>query len=205
MHLGVIDESYLPFKDLIALIGAVYSSDWDRIKDRVFAFLWTLCLVEDWDSSTNDKTQSAFRQLRDLIDNKLPGQRVVERIEQDFPIFDEVRDATSKANIIYRTLMAFNLSRRGIDWAKRDRSPDGSMEDHHLFPRDWLANNRDPAEDKQLWASLRDSVLNRIFVSKDANSEAKAQVPPNYLCLLTAHERRVLQIPESFLGPLAGC
>ena len=61
----------------------------------------------------------------------------------------------------------------------------------------------DPAEDRQLWSSLRDSVLNRIFVSKEANNQAKAQVPPNYLDQLTADERRLLQIPESFLGPLA--
>jgi hypothetical protein len=46
-------------------------------------------------------------------------------------------------------------------------------------------------------------VLNRIFVSKKANTDAKAQIPPNYLCKLTAEERRWLQIPESFLGPLA--
>jgi hypothetical protein len=65
-----------------------------------------------------------------------------------------------------------------------------------------LGNNRDQKEDKQLWASLRDSVLNRIFVSGKANADARAQTPPNYLCKLTAEERRELQIPESFLGPL---
>jgi hypothetical protein len=100
--------------------------------------------------------------------------------------------------------MAFNLSRRGVDWAGIARSPTATdtLEDHHLFPRDWLVDNRDHSEDKQLWASLRDSVLNRIFVSKQANAEAKAQTPPNYLGKLTAEERRWLQIPESFLGPL---
>jgi hypothetical protein len=48
----------------------------------------------------------------------------------------------------------------------RKRDTTKTLEDHHLFPRDWLHNNRDQAEEKQLWASLRDSVLNRIFVSK---------------------------------------
>ena len=77
------------------------------------------------------------------------------------------------------------------------------LEDHHIFPRDWLGNNRDQTDDKQLWNALRDSVLNRVFVSKKANSDAKAQTPPSYLAKLTAEERRTLQIPESFLGPLA--
>ena len=203
MHMGVIDDSYLPFKDMIALIGAAYFSNWDQVKDRVIAFLWTLCLVEDWDSGTNDKTRAASRQLRELLDGKLSGEVIVGKIEQGFPNFEEVVDATSKASIVYRTLMAFNLSRRGIDWKGIARSSTETLEDHHLFPRDWLANNRDHAEDKQLWASLRDSVLNRIFVSKQANAEAKAQTPPNYLRELTAEERRQLQIPESFLGPLA--
>jgi Protein of unknown function DUF262 len=66
LHMGVIDHSYLPFKDLIALIGAAYSDAWDHVKDRVIAFLWMLCLVEDWDSSTNDKTRAAFKQLDDF-------------------------------------------------------------------------------------------------------------------------------------------
>src|SRR5262249_6767531 len=49
---------------------------------------------------------------------------------------------------------------------------------------------------------LNKRVLNRIFVSKKANSDAKAHTPPNYLGKLSVDQRRVLQIPESFLGPL---
>jgi hypothetical protein len=140
--------------------------------------------------------------LTTLLEGRLSGEEIARRIETDFPEFDEVREATSKASIVYRTLMAFNLSRRGIDWTGIARSPMEPQEDHHIFPRDWLGNNRDSSEDKQLWASLRDSVLNRIFVSEKANAEAKAQTPPSYLCKLTQAERRQLQIPESFLGPL---
>jgi hypothetical protein len=40
-------------------------------------------------------------------------------------------------------------------------------------------------------------------VSKKANDLAKAQTPPNYLTKLTVEERRVLQVPDSFLGPLS--
>lgn len=164
--------------------------------------MWALCIIEDWDSSTNDKTRSSFRRLQELINGKLEWFSIIDSIEKLFPSFDEVRDATSKTSIIYRTFMAFNLARGGIDWAKNLRSTTEAQEDHHIFPKDWLSNNRHPNEDKQLWTSLRDSVLNRIFVSKKANSDAKAQIPPNYLIKLTAAERRVLQIPESFLGPL---
>jgi hypothetical protein len=202
VHMGVIDDSYLPFKDLIALIGATYSNRWDEIKDRAIAFLWMICLVEDWDSSTNDKTKAAFKQLTDLLNGHLAADTVVKRLEEGFPDFEQVRDATSKANIIFRTLMAFNLARRGIDWAGYARSATETQEDHHIFPRDWLLNNRDQTEDKQTWAALRDSVLNRTFVSRKANLDARAQIPPSYLGKLTAAERRQLQIPESFLGPL---
>jgi hypothetical protein len=203
IHMGVIDDSYLPFKDLIALIGATYSGHWNETKDRVIAFLWTICLVEDWDSSTNDKTRAAFRQLADLLNGNQASDVIVKRLEKDFPDFDQVRDATSKASLIFRTFMAFNLARGGIDWAGSARSTAQTQEDHHIFPREWLLSNREQSEDKQTWASLRDSVLNRIFVSRQANLDARAQTPPNYLGGLTAAERRQLQIPESFLGPLA--
>jgi hypothetical protein len=84
LDMGVIDYSYLPFKDLIALIGSAYSDNWAQVKDRVIAFLWTLCLVEDWDSSTNDKTRAAFRQLTDLLKGELSGEAIVEKIERGF-------------------------------------------------------------------------------------------------------------------------
>jgi hypothetical protein len=204
-EMGVMDDSYLPFKDLIALIGATYSlhsGNWKTVQPRVVAFLWAACLVEDWDSSTNEKTRSWFRQLGDLLNGKLLKEAVIKRLENEFPSYEDVRDVTSKASLVYRTFMTFNLAKGGTDWAGLERSPKLSQEDHHIFPRDWLSNNRDPMEEKQLWSSLRDSVLNRIFVSKKANAEARAQTPPNYLAKLTPAQRRVLQIPESFLGPL---
>jgi hypothetical protein len=40
--MGVINDSYLPFKDLIALIGSTYRKQWDQVRDRVVAFLWTV-------------------------------------------------------------------------------------------------------------------------------------------------------------------
>lgn len=49
---------------------------------------------------------------------------------------------------------------------------------------------------------MRDSVLNRIFVSKPANLEAKAKTPPVYLASMTVTERRLLQLPESFTDNL---
>jgi hypothetical protein len=205
VHMGVIDESCLPVKDLIALIGATFASNisnWEAVKDRAIAYFWTICLVDDWDSGTNDKTRAAFKRVQDVLEGRLTAKAVVTDLEKGFPDFDQVRDAASKTSLIYRTLMAFNLARRGVDWAGCDRSSDTAQEDHHIFPRDWLANNRVQSEDKQLWSSLRDSVLNRMYVSAKANSEARAQTPPNYLNKLTASERRVLQIPESFLGPL---
>ncbi len=202
VHMGVIDDSYLPFKDMIALIGATYSDRWNEIKDRAIAFMWMICLVEDWDSSTNDKTRAAFKQLTDLLNGNLTSDMIVKRLEDGFPDFEQVRDATSKASLIFRAFMAFNLARGGIDWAGCARSTTETQEDHHIFPRDWLLNNRDQTEDKQTWAALRDSVLNRIFVSRKANLDARAQTPPSYLGKLTATERRQLQIPESFLGPL---
>ena len=121
LHMGVIDHSYLPFKDLICLIGAAYSEHWDQVKDRVIAYLWTACLVEDWDSGTNDTTRAAFRQLSELFKGAQPWESVVQRLEKSFPSFEDVRDATSKQSLVYRTLKAFNLSRRGIDWAGNAR------------------------------------------------------------------------------------
>src|SRR5262249_32328152 len=61
----------------------------------------------------------------------------------------DMRDATSKASIVFRSIMAFNLSRGGLDWAGVARSPNSTQEDHHIFPRDWLGKKRDERRKKQ--------------------------------------------------------
>lgn len=201
-HMGVIDQSYIPAKDAISLIAAIHSERWDNEKDSVIAFLWAMCLVVDWDSATNEKAKQSFNQLKELLSGKLNKQEVLRGLEDKFPTFEEVRDATSKSSIMFRTLMAFNLSRGGEDWLGKPRNTTVKLEDHHVFPKDWINNNRAPKEDKATWNSLRDSVLNRMFVSAEANDRAKAQTPPSYLSKLTKAERRILQIPESFITPL---
>jgi hypothetical protein len=183
--MGVVDDSYIPFKDLVSLIAAAHSKDWDKQKDAVIAFLWTICLVEDWDSGTNDKTRSNYKQLTELLSGRLDTAQWQTRLKKEFPSFDDVRDSTSKASIIFRTLLGFNLARGGIDWLGRARSTNEPLEDHHIFPKDWINNNRDTGEERQTWIALRDSILNRLFVSRDANSLARSQTPPNYLAGLT--------------------
>lgn len=205
-HMGIIDHTFVPFKDMIALLIAINAElgadQWERHKDAAIAFLWTACILEDWDSSTNDKTRATFKELQEIVHGRADRDAIAARLRKDFASWEDVRDATSKANITFRTLIAFNLARGGRDWLGQERSTQAAMEDHHIFPKEWLNDNRDNSTDRQLWSALRDSVLNRIFVSKQANLDASAQTPPNYLNKLTQQERRTLQIPESFLGPL---
>ena len=93
-----------------------------------------------------------FGYIGDLLSGKVTGDAMLKRLEEAFPSFDDIRDATSKASLLYRTFMAFNLARGGADWAGAVRSPKEAQEDHHIFPRDRLSNNRDQTEDKQLWS-----------------------------------------------------
>lgn len=201
-HMGVVDQSYIPAKDAISLIGAVHSDQWEKQKDTVIAFLWAICLIVDWDSSTNEKVKQRYVQLKDLLDGKIDSSALLDELDSEFPTFEELRDSTSKSAIKFRTFMTFNLARGGDDWLSKPRTTSEPMEDHHIFPKDWINNNRAPNEDKTTWTALRDSVLNRIFVSKDANLDARAKTPPSYLAQLTKTERRILQIPESFIEPL---
>lgn len=57
-EMGVKDDSFIPSKDAISLIAAVFSKEeWEKQKDIVIAYLWTICLTVDWDSATNLKAK----------------------------------------------------------------------------------------------------------------------------------------------------
>ena len=81
--MGVIDDSYLPQKDLIALIGASYLMHVARWQPRAVAYLWAVCVIEDSDSSTNDKTRHRFRQFGELIGGKLARDFDYQRIGKE--------------------------------------------------------------------------------------------------------------------------
>lgn len=201
-RLSIIDASYLPFRDCISLLAAYYNSSLtDERTNGAIGLIWAASIIEDWDNGTNDKTRAWFGEFTQLANGKLDKASLLRRLEARFPSFEDVRDAPTKSTI-YKTLVCFNLARGGIDWAKNVRSPQTELEDHHIFPKDWLSNNQSPEVNKAEWRTLRDSVLNRILVSKEANRDAKAKVPPVYLNQLSKPERRTLQIPEEFLGPL---
>lgn len=201
-RLAVPDSSYLPFRDSISLLAGFYRNGLTEEQvGKAIALIWAASITEDWDNSTNDKTRAWFAYFNQILNGSLDGPALLKRLQAKFPTFDEVRDAPT-TSLIYRTLLSFNLSRGGIDWAKCERTTGVDLEDHHIFPKDWLSNNQSPDVNKGDWRTLRDSALNRILVSKTANREAKAKVPPVYLQQISQTERRVLQIPEEFLGPL---
>lgn len=135
------------------------------------------------------------------MDGKIDPSELVKRLDDSFPSFEELRDSGTKSGIKFRTMMAFNLARGGKDWFPKERSTD--IEDHHLFPKDWVMNNREAGEDKATWVALRDSVLNRILVSYEANRQVGASSPPSYLGNLTKEQKQKLQIPDSFTEPIS--
>jgi hypothetical protein len=201
-HMGVLDQSYIPLKDSICLIGAAHSNDWNEYKDAVIAYLWAICVMVDWDSNTNEKVKLSFKEMLDLVNGKADKTEFVKRLEQSFPSFEELRDTTTKSELLFRTLMSFNLARGGQDWLGNPRATNERMEDHHVFPKDWILRNGSDEIDQGQWKALRDSVLNRVFVSEEANRKADTTAPPNYLKDLTKNDRILLQIPDSFLEPL---
>lgn len=200
--MGVLDSTYLPSKDAISIIAAIHSEEWSNQKEMVMAFLWSIYITIDWGRATNEKVKKAYQQLTKLLSGEEKPDVIINMLEEKFPDFEALLDVGSKSHILFRTLMTFNLSKGGADWKSNHRTTDIVLEDHHIFPKDWINSNRVQSESKEGWNSVRDSILNRMLVSKEANQSIRAQSPPTYLKDLSEVNRHLLQIPDSFVEPI---
>ena len=199
---GINHESKLPFRDLLTLAIALHDKVEESKKNLLRFLLFAVSQIEDWDFATNEKTKKWHKRMVAALEDADEAYSILANFEEKFPTFEDVIGVSRKGRT-YRILMAYNLSRGGVDWSGEIRDPKTVLEDHHLFPRDWINNNRAQTNSDSEWQALQNSILNRIMVTKDANRTARAQVPPNYLGQIGVEDRRVLQIPDCFLGPLS--
>ena len=199
-EMGIFADSQVPFRDLVTLAIACEFDSKSLLFQRL---LFAASVIEDWDYGTNEKTRTWYRRINDAMSTPEIAWKIRSELEECFPTFDDVVAGGARKTRPYRTLIAFNLAQGGEDWLGHERLGAEQLEDHHLFPTDWIRNNKSDEPGDDQWRSLSNCVLNRVLVCRKANAEARAQVPPKYLNSMTPASRRKLQIPESFMGPLS--
>lgn len=178
---GVLVPRWLPYKTMLATLGAV----WEAVtaergpqlgQRRAMVRRWFWCSVFSgaYDNAANTTAEVDTVNLRRWMDGgDLPP------VVSDFAFeAGRLRGTTGRQRALYAATMA--LLMRGAPRDFHDGSPlntpiiEGrSVDDHHLFPRDWL--------DKNGYADAPDSVLNHTLIDKITNILIGGRAPSVYL------------------------
>lgn len=194
LNLGVRNKNYLPFKDAITLSALVSENELNRF----LAYYWFVLFTEkDLDKDSNSTTKRLYEtwiafKNRNSIELR---EEVTRILEESFPSFEEVLNVSNTSSLLYRAFITYVYSQSTIDWANINvQENDIVIEDHHIFPSRWLGTNID-----NINASYKNNVLNRLLVSRTANSNQSAGNNAPHIYLRNFNQLNDFLIPNTFL------
>ena len=183
---GVLVDRWLPYKTMLVTLGAM----WHQVdqasgpaigarRQKVRRWFWCSCFNAAYANSPNTQAE------KDTLDLGawLEGGPVPQEIE-NFS-FDSNRwlDVTPRQRALYQSTIALLMSRGPLDFHEGkmiDRAiiEGQKVDDHHIFPRGWLADNSLDAQ--------ADTVLNHTLIDKITNIRIRKAAPGKYLSEMKA-------------------
>ena len=176
--LGVHNSSFFPFKDAITLASTINNFE-NPDEIRLFeCFYWKTVFTEDLEKDSNSKTKELYLEWIGLREGNHEISTLREKITNGFPSFEDFLQITNTSATRYNAFVTYVFKESTIDWTNNDVKALEKLEDHHIFPTALFRNTitlTDP--------NIKNSVLNRVLVSKGANGNEGAgnRVPSIYL------------------------
>jgi hypothetical protein len=178
---GVLVERWLPYKTILVTLGAVWGAVDEASgpaigarREKVRRWFWCSCFSSSYANSPNTQAEKDAIELTSW----LKGGPVPPDVA-GFS-FDSSRwfDITARQRALYQSTVALMMSRTPLDFHQGkpiDRSviEGEKVDDHHIFPRGWLA-------DKGL-SAVADTVLNHTLIDKVTNIRISKAAPSVYL------------------------
>jgi hypothetical protein len=152
---------------------------------------WGSVFLERYAGSVESITLADYRDLIQWFSH--PGHKpaVFEQIDRNIlhnPNFS-LRD-TARVNAVYRGVMNLVAIQGAKDFQADDAIEFHALDDHHIFPRAFLASVKD-AEGKSKYQNPDiNTVLNRTLISQATNRRISRMKPSEYLAKLVSSERK---------------
>jgi len=179
---GVLVPKWLPYATLVIPLAAVLvhregikgpQSAADR--EKITRWYWCSVFAQQYDNAANYQAVIDLGELLTWLDGGDPPQTVA-----SFS-FDptSLRDTTHRQRALYRGAMGLTLRGGPRDFytgglLTRDLIIEKQVDDHHIFPNDFLARREVPQR-------LRDCVLNRTLIDSKTNKRISNRAPSDYM------------------------
>lgn len=181
---GVILPQWLPYNTILVPAAAILAAhahaqglNRGAILQKLQQWFWCSVFGQVYENAPNSQSARDYLAFKHWA---ATGEAPASVTNFNFNI-DSLRQTTPRQRAVYRGVIALILRNGAQDFHKGGRITAGMMhqqkiEDHHLFPQAYLAENR-----PDINTTLRDCVLNRTLIDKDTNARIGKRVPYDYL------------------------
>jgi len=181
---GVMLPGWLPYNTILspaaAAMADIHSLKGPRVgtvRDKFKRWFWCSVFGQAYEKAPNSQAIKDYGELKVWFS----GGKVPDTVERFAFKSELLRETTPRQRAVYRGVIALILRNGARDFHSGTRITarmmlEQKIDDHHVFPRGFLADERIEVE-----GVTSDSVLNRTLIDKETNIRIGKRAPSDYL------------------------
>lgn len=177
---GVFHPHWLPNYGLLPILAALRAEIEDHKlgdaeRTQVRNWYWCSVFLERYSSAVESKSRKDYSEFTKHWFENAPAPDIFKDARRISSSEFSIRSASSNASGIYCGIFCLLAKNGARDWRLGESIELQQLQDHHIFPQDYLKRNG---------ATVRDrinTVVNRTLIAGQTNGKIKALAPASYL------------------------
>jgi hypothetical protein len=199
---GVIDPKWMPYSTMVSPLAAMlHAIESQRMGHNAYKLIqrwyWASVFRERYAGSVESKIYKDFQDFKKAVKDENFEPEVIQEARLNIVENDSfsLREF-SRVNSVYRGVMCLIAKRGAKDFQADDAIEFHALDDHHVFPRKYLQNQKNEQGERLIGNGKINSIVNRTLISSQTNRRISKRSPSDYLKNIVP-ESRANDIMES--------
>ena len=197
--MGVFHRDWLPNFGLLPVLAALRALIEEKnlgeaARRQVRQWYWCSVFLERFSSAVESKSRKDYSDFHRHWFDGGPLPSIFEDARRIASAEFSIRSATSNASGIYCAVFCLLAKQGARDWQRGEHIELQSLQDHHIFPKDYLKRHGIPTGDRT------NTVVNRTLIADQTNNKIRAKAPAEYLTTEVFTSDPALLLSAHFIG-----
>ena len=197
--MGVFHRDWLPNFGLLPVLAALRALIEEKnlgeaARRQVRQWYWCSVFLERFSSAVESKSRKDYSDFHRHWFEGGPAPAIFDDARRIASAEFSIRSATSNASGIYCAVFCLLAKQGARDWQRGEHIELQSLQDHHIFPKDYLKRHGIPTGDRT------NTVVNRTLIADQTNNKIRAKAPADYLKTEVFSSDPALLLSAHFIG-----
>jgi len=193
--MGVFHRNWLPNFGLLPVLAALRAEIEDNNlgeteRRHIRQWYWCSVFLERYSSAVESKSRKDYSEFHKHWFSNGLTPTIFDEARRIASAEFSIRSATSNASGIYCGVFCLLAKQGARDWSRGEHIELQSLQDHHIFPKDYLKRHGIATGDRT------NTVVNRTLIADQTNNKIRAKAPAGYLA-----DSDIFSVPPASLLP----